>query len=75
MVLRKTTIYLEPDLHKALRTKAGETGETLSSLVAQAVSRSLEEDSGDLAAFEERQNERDLPFDKVVEDLQRRGRL
>jgi hypothetical protein len=72
---RRATIYLDPDVHRALRLKAAEADETISSLVNAAVRRSLAEDAEDLAAFRARAKEPTLDFETVVRDLRRRGRL
>ncbi len=72
---KRTTIYLDPDLHRALRIKAAETERTMSDLVQEALRQSLAEDAEDLEAFEQRESEPDLPFEDVVKDLKRRGRL
>lgn len=72
---KRTTIYLEAELHRALKIKAAETDRSISDLVEEAVRHCLAEDAEDLAAFEERGGEPDLPFEQVVKDLRRRGRL
>ena len=51
---KRATIYLEPDLHKALRLKAVDTSQSVSELVNKAVRIALAEDAEDFAAFEER---------------------
>ena len=70
---RRTTIYLEAYLHKALRLKAAETDRTISEIVNSAVQQSLAENAEDLAAFETRARAPNLPFEKVLKDLKRRG--
>ena len=72
---RRTTIYLEPDLHKALKVKAAETDRSVSELVSGAIRRSLLEDVKDLAVFTQRAKEPNLAFETVLKDLRRRGRL
>ncbi|MFQ5799159.1 MAG: CopG family transcriptional regulator [Bacteroidota bacterium] len=72
---KRATIYLEPHLHKALKVKAAETEQSVSELVNEAVRLSLLEDAEDLAAFEERAKEPNLPFEAVLKDLRKRGRL
>lgn len=72
---RRTTIYLESDLHKALKVKAAETDQSVSELVSGAVRRSLLEDAADLAVFKQRAKEPNLAFETVLKDLRRRGRL
>jgi len=68
-------VYFDPQVHRALRLKAAETDTSLSELVNEAVKRSLAEDAEDLAAFDERASEPDLPFEEVVKDLKRRGKI
>ena len=72
---KRTTVYLESDLHKALKVKAAETDQSVSELVSGAVRRSLLEDAEDLAAFKQRAREPNLAFEAVLKDLRRRGRL
>ena len=72
---KRATIYLEPDLHRAVRMKAAEIEKSVSDLVNAAVRRSLAEDADDLAAFRARAKEPNLDFEAVVKDLRRRGKL
>ena len=72
---KRTTVYLESDLHKALKVKAAETDQSVSELVSGAVRRSLQEDAEDLAVFKRRAREPNLAFETVLKDLRRRGRL
>jgi len=72
---KRATIYFEAGLHKALRVKAAETDRTISEIVSHAVRQSLAEDAEDLAAFEARAHEPNLPFEKVLKDMKRRGLL
>ncbi len=72
---KRATIYLEPTLHRALRVKAAETETSVSDIVNAAVRQSLSEDAADLAIFEARAREPILPFEDVLKDLKRRGKL
>jgi len=72
---RRATVYLDSDLHRALRMKAAETDQSLSELVNSAVRRSLLEDAEDLTAFDEQALEPSLDFGVVVKDLKKRGKL
>ncbi len=72
---RRATVYLDAELHRALRLKAADTDYSLSELVNNAVRQSLLEDAEDLAAFDERVPERNLDFGQLVKDLKRRGKL
>jgi plasmid stability protein len=73
--VKRATIYLDPTLHRALRVKAAETEQSVSDLVNAAVRQSLSEDATDLAVFEARAHEPVLPFEDVLKDLKRRGKL
>ncbi len=72
---KRATIYFDPDLHRALRLKSAETERSISDLVNEAVRLSLSEDAEDLAAFTDRVREREVPFETVVKDLKRRGKI
>ena len=75
MQAKRSTIYLDPDLHKALRLKAVETSRSLSDLVNEAVRESLAEDAEDLAAFEDRVSEPLISYDEMVKRLKKDGRI
>ena len=72
---KRSTVYFDPDLYKALKIKAAQHDKSLSELINQAVRWSLVEDAEDLAAFEERKNEPNLDFEKVLKDLRSRGKI
>lgn len=72
---KRATVYFDPTLHRALRLKAAETDRSLSELVNEAVRMSLAEDAEDLAAFDERAKEQNLPFEAVVKELRRSGKI
>ena len=72
---KRATIYLHASLHKALRLKSAETDRTISEIVNRAVRESLAEDAEDLESFRLRAREPNLPFEKVLKDLKRRGLL
>jgi hypothetical protein len=72
---KRTTVYFDPALHRALRLKAAETDQSLSDLVNAAVRETLVDDSEDLEAFEARSSEPSLSFQEVLKDLKRRGKL
>jgi len=72
---KRATVYLDPTLHRALRVKAAETDKSVSDLVNAAVRQSLSEDAADLTVFEARAREASLPFEDVLKDLKRRGKL
>jgi hypothetical protein len=73
--VKKSTIYFDPQIHKALRMKAAETDSSVSDIVNNAVRLTLSEDAEDIAAFEERASEPNLSFEDVLKDLRKRGKL
>ena len=72
---KRATIYLDPDIHKALRFKSAEMERSISDLVNEAVRLRLTEDAEDLASFEERASEPNLPFEDVLKELKRRAKI
>ncbi len=75
MQAKRATIYLDPELHKALKLKSIETSRSVSDLVNKAVRESLAEDAEDLAAFEERVSEPLMSYDEMVKRLKKDGRI
>ncbi|MDE0145278.1 MAG: hypothetical protein OXI53_02565 [Nitrospira sp.] len=67
----RTTVYLEPEIYRALKLKSAESDRTLSDIVNQAVLELLREDSVDLAAVEKRRGEPSRSFEEVLKDLKR----
>ena len=72
---KRTTVYLDPDLHKALRLKAITISRSVSELVNDAVRDCLAEDAGDIAAFEERVKEPLISYDEMLKRLKKNGRI
>ena len=72
---KRATVYLETDLHKALRLKAVETSRSISELVNNAIREALAEDAEDIAAFEKRSREPLISYDEMVKRLKRDGRI
>ncbi len=72
---KRSTIYFDPDLHRALRLKAAATDRSISDVVNDAVRQTLSEDAADLEVFEKRRREPALDFEEVVLRLRRSGKL
>jgi len=72
---KRSTIYFEPELHKALRIKAANTERSISDLVNDAIRQALREDQEDLAAFEERVAEPTITYEALLEDLKAHGKI
>lgn len=74
-LLKRSTIYLDPVLHHALRVKALETSRSMSEIINEAVKESLAEDADDLAVFAERANEPLISYEQMVKGLKKNGRI
>lgn len=74
-IAKKSTIYFDPQIHKALRLKAAETDSSVSDIVNEAIRIVFAEDAEDIAAFKERAHEPSLSFEEVLKDLKRRGKI
>jgi len=72
---KRATIYLDPELHKALRIKSAETDHSISEIVNDAIKYALAEDSIDLAAFENRKDEPLIAFEDVLKELKKNGKI
>ena len=72
---KRTTVYFDADIHRALRLRAVASDQSISDMVNQAVKLTLAEDAEDLAAFGERKREPNLDFEQFVKALKRRGKL
>ena len=72
---KRATIYLDPNLHRALRLKAAASNRTISDLVNEAVRQTLREDQEDLSAFAERVAEPTVSYEELLADLKAHGKL
>lgn len=75
METTRTTVYLDRDLHRALRFRSAASEHSLSSIVNEAVRRALVEDAVDLAALSMRRGEKSIGLGSFVRGLKRAGRL
>ena len=73
--MKRTTVYFEEELHKALKMKSAEISLPVSDLVNDAVRAAFLEDAEDLEAFKERENEPVLDFETFVASLKKNGKL
>ena len=71
----RSTLYLEPALHKALRLKAATAHRSMSKIVNDAIRTALREDEEDLAAFAERAGEKTLSYEELLAQLKASGTL
>ena len=71
----RLTVYLDPDLHQALRVKSLHSRRSMSYMVNEAIRLILQEDEMDLAAFSERANEPVMSYEDLLADLKAHGKI
>lgn len=71
----RSTLYLEPALHRALRLKAATAHRSMSEIVNDAIRNALREDEEDLAAFTRRAREKPLSYEDFLAKLKADGTL
>jgi len=74
-VAKRSTVYFEAEIHKALRMKAASTERSISDLVNDAVRQALIEDQEDLASFDERVAEPTITYQALLDDLKAHGKI
>ena len=72
---KRSTIYLNPDLHQALRLKSIETSQSMSEIINSILKNALSEDAEDLEAFEKRADEPLISYEEMVKKLKKDGRI
>ena len=72
---KRSTFYMDPVIHRALRLKSVETSRSMSELVNDAVKELLAEDAADLAAFDGRVREPLVTFEDMLKGLKKRGQI
>jgi len=70
---KRATIYVDEELHRALKVKAAALERTISDIVNEAIRRDLGEDAEDLAVFEDRANQAVRPFEEIARWLRGAG--
>ena len=73
--MKRATVYLEEDLHRALKLKSAEADRSISDFVNEAVRAALSEDLEDLEAISSRRKEKTVSFEDFLKDLKARGQL
>ena len=72
---KRTTIYLDPKLHRAIKIKAIQINSSISEIIKEALRLALKEDAMDLDAIKDRAHEPTRSFEAVLKDLKRDGLL
>ncbi len=69
----RTTVYLDENIHRALKLRAVILKTSLSELVNEAVKKNIEEDAIDLKAIQDRKNEKEAPLSIFLKELKQDG--
>lgn len=69
LFMSKATLYLNDNIHKALRMKAAETSRSMSDLVNEALESSLLEDLEDIEIWREHRKDPRIGFESFVRQL------
>ena len=72
---KRSTIYFDPAIHRALRLRAASTQVSVSELVDEAVRLMMREDQEDLAAFAQRAAEAEMTYEALLANLKQHGKL
>ncbi len=75
VLTKRTTVYLEQELHQALRLKAAVTDRSMSELINEMIRERLAEDADDLQSFRERADEPVISYETLLQQLQAHGTL
>lgn len=71
----RSTVYLAPELHQALRLKSAQSQRSMSDIVNEALRQALREDEEDLAAVRSRAKERAMTYEEFLSKLKADGTL
>ena len=72
---KRTTVYLDQELHQALRMKAAVTDRSMSDLINEMIRERLVEDAEDLKVFRDRADEPVISYESLLQELQTHGKL
>lgn len=72
---KRSTVYFEPSIHQALKLKAASSHLSVSELIDEAVRLLMSEDQEDLAAFSEREKEKEISYEALLNDLKKHGKI
>ena len=72
---KRSTVYFDPEIHQTLRLKAASSNLSISELIDEAVRLSMNEDQEDLAFFVQRENEKEISYEDLLNDLKKHGKI
>ena len=75
MSLTRTTVYLDPKMHRAIKMRAAQMSMSVSAVITEALQLSLREDAIDLQKIKDRSGEPTESYDAVLKELKKDGLL
>jgi hypothetical protein len=72
---KRSTVYFEPKIHQALRLRAASSHLSISELIDEAVRLLMNEDQQDLSFFSERETEKEISYEDLLNDLKKHGKI
>jgi len=72
---KRSTIYFDPELHRALKIKSVTSSRSVSELVDEALRQVMNEDQEDLQVCNERYNEQNISYEALLEELKQHGKI
>lgn len=72
---KRSTIYLDAELHRAVKLKSAHTSRSISDIVNDSLRVALREDEEDLAAFDERAAEPVMSYEALLSKLKADGKI
>ena len=72
---QRSTVYFDPDMHKALRLKAAEENRSISEIINEAVSLLTAEDAEDYSEVDARMSEPSIGYSDFMKSLKAGGIL
>ena len=72
---KRATIYLDPQIHRAIKLKAVETEQSISEIVNEALRHELLEDQEDLEAIKNSVNEPTMSYETLLKKLKADGKI
>ena len=72
---KRSTIYFDPELHRALKIKSVTSSRSVSELVDEALRQVMNGDQEDLQVCNERYNEQNISYEALLKELKQHGKI
>jgi len=75
MLMKRSTVYFDPAIHRVLKFMAIETDQSISDIVNEAIRHELAQDQEDLAVFAKRAKEPSISYEALLKKLKANGKI